>query len=363
VTVPGPQDRLRAGKLPAALLSRLLAAYPTTDPTVLVGPGIGRDATAIAFGDRVLVAKTDPITFASAGAAAYLIDVNANDLACMGARARYLLVTALFPEGVSVADVERQFHELGDACGRRGISLVGGHTEVTQGVVRPILVGMMLGDAMPDRLVAPGGARPGDRILVGGAIAVEGTALLAREIPDRLVPLVGREMVGRAARLLESPGISVLPAIDALAGVHGVRALHDPTEGGLSTGIRELASASGCGAEIDRERVPVRPETVAVSEALGLDPLGMLASGSLLLAADPGAVDAIVASGHRGGVDFADIGRLTDVSGEFRLRDGGTTAELPEWTTDEVSRALESARAGHDHAHAVQAGAPQRRKD
>ena len=87
-------------------------------------------------------------------------------------------------------------------------------------------------------------------------------------------------LLDRAAQLPNEPGISVAKEAIALLDAGGVTALHDPTEGGLATGVRELALAAGCGATIDRDAVPVLPETAAVAEALGLDPLGMLASGA-----------------------------------------------------------------------------------
>ena len=201
---------LPVGKLPAALLGRLVAAHGSTDPAVLVGPGIGRDAAAIRLGDVVLVAKTDPITFATRSAAAYLVDVNANDLVCLGATPRWLLATALLPEGVTAPEVEEQFAELFAACARRGISLVGGHTEVTAGLDRTILVGLLLGETTEERLVRPGGARPGDRLLLTKGLALEGTALLANDLGERLGADIGKETVERAARLLAYPGISVV---------------------------------------------------------------------------------------------------------------------------------------------------------
>ena len=106
----------------------------------------------------------------------------------------------------------------------------------------------------------------------------------------------------------------------------------------------------------------MRAETDAIAAALGLDPLGMLASGSLLLAADPAAVDAIVSAGRERGVAFADIGRMTASAGQFMLLDAGGSAELPEWTTDEVSRALESVRGEGNHATAGDRGTVERRK-
>ncbi|HZQ65145.1 MAG TPA: AIR synthase-related protein [Gaiellaceae bacterium] len=333
---------LPVGKLPAHLLGRLIASYATSDPTVLVGPGIGGDAAAIDLGGRVLVVKSDPITFASKQPAQYLVDINANDLACLGGRPRWMMVTALLPEGTTEQRVEAHFRELRDACQQRQISLVGGHTEVTFGLSRPILVGVLIGDSEPGRLLRPGGARPGDVLLLTGAIAVEGTALVARELGARLDGAVDRAAIDRAAGFLDDPGISIAAEASALLDAGGVTALHDPTEGGLATGVRELALAAGCGATIDREAVPVLPETAAIAAALDLDPLGMLASGSLLAAADAASVDGLIATARRLGFALTAIGEVTGEAGRFVIREGGVERELPLYDSDEVTRALET---------------------
>src|SRR5215210_6994243 len=188
---------LPAGKLPGWLLRKVLPGS-LRDPDVLVGPGLGRDAAAIAVGERVIVAKNDPITFASEGGAAHLVEVNANDVACMGATPRWLLVTALLPHGVTPADVLNQFAELRETRRQRSVELIGGHTEIVPGLERPILVGMMLGDASPNDLLTPGQARAGDILLVTKGLAIEGTALLGREREAELQERIGNEAV-RAA--------------------------------------------------------------------------------------------------------------------------------------------------------------------
>jgi len=328
-------SHLPVGKLPGQLLARLIGSYATSDPTVVVGPGIGGDAAAIDLGSTMLAVKSDPITFASESPAQYLVDVNANDLACLGATPRWMMVTALLPEGTTEEAVETHFRELRDACVQREISLVGGHTEITFGLQRPILVGVLLGEVDPDRLLRPGGASPGDRLLLTRAIAIEGTALVARELGARLRAELGPELVSRAANFLADPGISVVGAANALLDAGGITALHDPTEGGLATGVRELALAAGCGAVVDREAVPVFPETAAIAAALDLDPLGMLASGSLLAAVRPDAVDRVVEL-HLGATP---IGELT-ADGRFVLRVDGAEQELATYDSDETTRVL-----------------------
>jgi hydrogenase maturation factor len=340
-----PTDRvpgaLPAGKLPGDLLGRLVAAYGTRDPAVVVGPGRGRDAAAIALGATTLAVKTDPITFATDRAGHYLVEVNANDLACLGATPRWLLVTALLPEGATTPEmVEDQFRELHDACAARGISLVGGHTEITLGLDRPILVGTLIGEVAPGRLLKPGGARPGDKLLLTKGIAVEGTALLARELGERLRPVLGDDLLDRAAHLLLAPGISVVPDASILLAHGGVTALHDPTEGGLAVGVRELADAAGCGATIVREKIPILPETAAICTALALDPLGLLASGSLLAAVEPSAARDLIAAGSSAGIPIKLIGEVTPPERGFVLVAGGRPRPLPDFVSDEVTRVL-----------------------
>lgn len=330
---------LPAGKLPMWLLKKVL---PTSGhgADVLIGPGIGRDAAAIAVGDRVMIVKSDPITFAESGAEEHLVDVNANDIACMGGIPRWMLVTALLPVGVTPADILRDFASLRDACQRRSVELIGGHTEIVPGIVRPILVGMMIGEVEPARLIEPGKARAGDALLLTKGLAIEGSALLARDHAEALRGRVPEAVIERARRFLDEPGISVLRDARLANDAGKVAALHDPTEGGLATAIREIGMASGVGAVIDAEAIPILPETEAIASALGLDPLGMLASGALLMAARPEAVPAILSAGKQAELPVTVIGHLTDEPGIFTLRTGSESRPLPEFAVDEVARWL-----------------------
>ncbi|MBA3450792.1 MAG: hydrogenase expression protein [Chloroflexia bacterium] len=332
-------EALPPGKLPGWLLQKVLPVSPR-DANVIVGPGLGMDAAAVIVGDRVIVAKNDPITFASDGSAEHLVEVNANDVACMGATPRWLLLTALLPHGVTPAAVLNQFGELREACSRRSVDLIGGHTEIVPGLVRPILVGMMLGETSRDELIEPGQAQPGDMLLLTKALAIEGSALLAKERRAELLERIGDHNLQLAEDLLRTPGISVVRDADAARRAGGVTALHDPTEGGFATAVREIATVSHAGADIDAHAIPILPETRAIADALGLDPLGMLASGALLIAARAEAVPAIKRSVEAEGIAINVVGRLTVDRGAFAMNTPSGQRELPEFAVDEVAREL-----------------------
>jgi hydrogenase maturation factor len=243
--------RLPAGKLPPALLARLLERSPPRDPAVVLGPAVGEDACAIRVPGGVLIAATDPITLTGAGVGSHAVWVNANDVAVMGVRPRWFLASVLLPEGTTTDEVEALFAHMTQALDRLGASLVGGHTEITPVVRQPVVVGQMLGLSEGDRFVTTGGVRPGDAIVQVGPVPVEGAAVLAAEARDRLegVP-AGQLELARAA--IETPGISVVEPALASAEL-GATALHDPTEGGLATGLSELAEASRVRLRIDPE--------------------------------------------------------------------------------------------------------------
>jgi hydrogenase maturation factor len=331
---------LPVGKLPPQLLERLLAKLAPADPRVVIGPRLGEDAAVVDMGDRYLIVTTDPVTFATDEAGWYALHVNANDVAVRGARALWFLATVLLPEGLaSEGVVERLFADLGEACAELGVALIGGHTEVTAGLPRAIVAGCMLGEVAKDRLVTTGGARPGDTLLLTKGVPLEGAAIVARErAAEALRRGVAADVVKRAGDFLRRPGISVVPEARAACGAARVHAMHDPTEGGVATACWELAQAGDVGVRVDRERIPVLREGRVLCEAFGLDPLGTIASGSLLLAVDPGDVESVIAACRGAGVECASIGRVTEASQGVSLVTGGHARPMPTFPQDEITR-------------------------
>ena len=330
---------MQAGKLPLEMLAGLLDQVEADDPRVVLGPRPGEDAAVIDIGDRYLVAKTDPITFATDLIGWYLVQVNVNDLAVVGATPRWLMVTLLLPEGAPPETVADIFRQLREACASLDIALVGGHTEITYNLPRPVAVGALLGEAEKDEIVLTSGVRPGDSILLTKGVAIEGTSILAREAPEALASAgVDTDVIERAREMLFSPGISVLRDAQVARSAAPVHAMHDPTEGGVATGLLEMAAAAGVGLAIDGDRIPVVPECAAICHALGLDPLGLIASGALLAAVAPEEAPRVVAALAGEGIAAAEIGRATDASEGLKLTSAGGVRELPRFDRDELAR-------------------------
>ena len=325
---------LRPGKLPPDLLREIISSLPAADPRVRLGPGVGRDAAVIELADRCLVIKTDPVTFATGEIGHYVVHVNANDVACMGAQPLYFMLTSLLPSGCDEALPRSIVAQVLAACGALGITFLGGHTEMTTGIDRPLLTGVMLGEAACDELVRPDRARAGDVILLTKGVPIEGAALIAREKGAELLSrAVDPALVQRAANLLREPGISVVREA-RIAASTGAVVLHDPTEGGLATAIWELCEATGLGAQIQRTQIPLVPEGQALCDAFGLDPLGVIASGALLIGIAPDSAPALQERIEAAGIRCRPIGRFVSPEQGVRLDNG----PLPRFDSDEITR-------------------------
>jgi len=281
------------------------------------------------------------LTFATDLIGAYAVHVNTNDIACMGARPAWLMTTVLLPEGAPAELAATIFGQVLETCEALGIELVGGHTEFTYRLERPIVAAALLGEVEREGLVRPEGARPGDALILTKGIAIEGTAVLAREAAEDLRRLgVSDGDIEAARNYLFDPGISVLKEAMAACGAVRVHAMHDPTEGGLATALYEMAEAGGTGAAVDPGKVSVLPLTRRLCEAAGLEPMGLLASGSLLLAVAEGDAAAVLEAIRGAGVPAERIGRLLEPGAGVIIEGDIQERPVPRFARDEVARFL-----------------------
>ncbi len=337
---------MKTGKLDIDILKGILERYSILDPRVVIGPKIGEDAAVIDSGegsDHHWVVTSDPITFTTEEIGYYGVVVNMNDLATMGATPKWFLATLLFPEESSLESIEKVFKQIHDACQRFKISFVGGHTEVTPGIGKIVLSGHMIGEVRKDGLVTTSGAREGDLLLLVKGVCIEGTSIIAREREsDLLARGIKPSLVQKAKSFIYDPGIDVLRAARIACDSVSVHSMHDPTEGGLINGIVEVALASEKEIEANLERVLIYGESKILCQEYGLNPLGVIASGALLLTISPSDLSTLLRAFGEASIPIEVIGQVKRGKPRVLAIDGKGTKELHPLQRDEILKIYEN---------------------
>jgi len=334
---------LPAGKLPNDQLEALISDIRPGDSTVLVGPNVGQDAAAVLFppSENVLILKSDPITFATQEAAYYAVTVNANDVIAMGAVPRWFLASILLPLGSTAEQAAEHIRKLQATCAALGIALCGGHTEITPVVNQALVGGCLAGSVTRGRLLRKENASAGDRVLLTKGVAVEATAILAREFPTELRALgVSEKTLERCRNFLFDPGISVITEGRIAAQTGHVVAMHDVTEGGLSTALEELSRAAGRRIHLFTDRIFVYKETRLLCDLIGLDPAGLIGSGSMLIVCRPAGAAEVQRKIAEAGVQVTEIGEIGEPGfGIDATDEAGRQSAWPHFEVDEITRA------------------------
>ncbi|HZY93470.1 MAG TPA: AIR synthase family protein [Candidatus Bathyarchaeia archaeon] len=295
------------GKIPPDALKRLV--YPHTgkkNRRLIFGPGIGVDSAAVRENKHAIVFKTDPVTGTASHIGSHSIHINANDIATTGAKPVWFLCTILLPPGTQQSKLKQIMLEMDQTSRELGITIIGGHCEATKGLDRPMIIGFMIGEA-GHRLLSSRDAKVGDRILLTKTAGLEGSAIIAWDHKDQLRNL-DRRLLDRARKFAKQ--LSIVKEALPLSKIRGIHALHDPTEGGVLNGLWELAEASGLGIRVSPDNIPVEDETIQICHALGLDPLKLMSSGTLLVAVAPRSVKQAKAVLKRIGVRVSDVGLM-----------------------------------------------------
>jgi len=317
------------------LRSMIYTHLGQADARVLVGPKIGEDAAVIDFGDRVFVTHSDPITGAIEDIGSLAVKVSTNDVASRGARPRWITVVIFLPEGSSLGLLRTIMEQVDSEAKKIGVAVVGGHTEVTPGINRPVLAVTAMGEAPRDKYVTSSGAKKGDRIIMTKGAAIEGTAIFALELRELLKERLGAGLVERARKFLED--VSIAKEASVAMEVGGVTAMHDATEGGVAGALQELAIASNLGLIAHEEEVFVRPETEAVCRALGADPIRTISSGTLMIASKAEGARSIVDNLAAEGIRAFVIGEFMDRErGLWFIRRDGSRLDLSEPIQDQL---------------------------
>jgi len=299
---------------------------------LVLGPGIGRDTAVVRLGKKLVVLTADPVTGATKQIGEHSVHINANDIAATGAKPVWYMCTLLLPLGTSEKTLAGMMSGIDRASRSLGVTIVGGHTEVTRGLDRPLIAGFMIGE-IGGRVLSSANIRVGDWILMTKTAGIEGTAILASEYSERL-KRIKRETVRKAQSFAKH--ISIVEEAISISKIAGVHALHDPTEGGVLNGLWELAEASGLGIEVWADRIPLAAETSRICSELRLDPLRLMSSGCLLVAVAPHSVGRVMKALRNHRVRVSEVGRVRPrAEGRFFLK-GGKKLDLVAVPQDEL---------------------------
>jgi hydrogenase maturation factor len=331
---------LTVGKLDPSILRELVFnRLGIQDSRVLLAPNIGEDATVIDFGDRALVVHSDPITGAVENVGWLAVNVCTNDIATRGIHPLWILTVLLLPEAFTITQLKDITAQIDRASKQLGVAVVGGHSEVTVGINRPIIITTAIGEAVNKKFVRTSGAKVGDFIIMTKGAAIEGTAILAYELSSLLEEKIGKKTVEKAKKFIKMTSV----VKDALTAVEAgeVHAMHDATEGGIAGGLQEIAWASNVGLVAYETKIPVCPETDVICKTLGIDSLKTIRSGTLIIAAKPESAEKIVAALTREGVRASIIGKVTEKKqGAYIIRKNGAKLNLSKPIKEELWTAL-----------------------
>lgn len=343
-----PSEFFPTGKIKSKILSLLLNKYCSSkiDERVILGSQIGEDAAVIDMGDKYLVAKTDPITFLDYKPGIYnnigfwVVNVNVNDVACCGAIPKWFQTTILLPEkGTTEELIEKTFKEIHETCKNLGISVVGGHTEITVGLDKPMAIGCLMGEVEKDKLVKTSGAKVGDAIILTKGIVIEGTSIIATEKERELLERgLDKQFIERCKQYIYDPGISVLKEAILANQNFKIHAMHDPTEGGLAYGLFELAYSSSTGVLIDYNSIKILPESEKLCNIYGLNPLGTISSGSLLITLDEKDSTDLIDLLIENGIYAVKIGKIVEKKEGLKIVKNDVKSELVYSEREEITK-------------------------
>ena len=332
--------KLPAGKVPASILEDIVFKnLGVKHKEVAVGPAFGIDGAVVNVGNRSLVISSDPITGALGKIGWLAVNINSNDISTFGVEPSFFLSCILLPEDTDTRTVESISTQMGEAATNLGMAIVGGHCEVTPGLSNPIVVGCALGVTEKDNYVTADNAKKGDKLILTKSAGIEGTAILASDREQQLRKVLNAKIIDNAKEFYNL--ISVVKEAIIAYKTGGVDAMHDPTEGGIVGGIHEIAEASGLGVKVVEERIRIQPETNEICKYFQIDPLQLIGSGALLIAAKPQYAEEIVKKLQAERVDAAVVGEFQEDRAECRiLRKTGQTEPLPKPISDHLWTAL-----------------------
>lgn len=328
---------LPIGKLDSDLLDKIVfKKIKYKRPEVLQRPGIGEDCAVVDFGEYDCIMSTDPITGSAEDIGKLAINVTLNDIASNGIEPLGIMLAVMLPYGTTEDDVDKIMKQAGEEAEKHCIEIIGGHTEITDAVNRPIIVSTAIGRCEKGRSVNSENIEIGDKILVSKEIGIEGIGIISTDRRDKLEGKLTEEEIKLAQSFMK---LTSVVREGVLAGDAGVDGMHDITEGGLLGAVWEMCQTSGLGAKIYYDKIPRSPVTEKICEILNIDFLRLISSGSMLIVAKEKNAEELISRAEKENILITEIGTITE-SGRVMIKNG-EAVEITPPESDELYKALE----------------------
>jgi hydrogenase expression/formation protein HypE len=301
------------GRLSHALVEGVLMPELGLDPEAtledqaVLEPLAGRPAITT---DSFVV---KPLFFPGGDIGSLAVYGTVNDLAVGGAVPRFLSLALVIEEGLSIETLRRVAKSIRAACSRSGIRLVTGDTKVVErGSADGLFVTTTgVGVVPPGRRLSAAHARPGDRVVVSGPIGDHGIAVLSR-----------REGLALDTDLVSDSAPVHGLVLSALEVEPNIRCLRDPTRGGVSSALNEIARASRVGIRLDERAIPVRPAVRGACELFGFDPLYVACEGRVVAIVPPQSAERVLET-----MRVRELGQHAAIIGEVVAEHPGVVTE------------------------------------
>ncbi len=327
---------MKIGKIPADLLQELIFKnIKHKRKEVLMGSGVGEDCAVVDFGDYIGVLSTDPITGASSEIGSLAVHISCNDVASNGVEPVGLLLTILAPPDTTEEELKEIMEDANRTACEVDVEIMGGHTEITDAVNKVVISTTAIGRQPKNGMTFSKGAKPGDRLIMTKHAGLEGAAIIAQDLEERLRGKVSSEALEEAKTYAKE--ISVVKE-GKIAGAFGVNSMHDVTEGGVLGALWELGEASDLGVKVHVEDIPLRKATEEITKTLGIDALRLISSGVMIMSVDPSKKDALLREFYKQGVEATDVGEV--ISRDSYLLKGDHREPLGPPDADELYKVI-----------------------
>jgi len=329
---------LKTGKLDSRLLEEIVFKnIKYKRPEVITRPGVGEDCAVVDFGSYECVLSTDPITAAVGEIGRLAVHISCNDIASNGIEPLGIMLTVMLPEGTTEEQVEEIMKQAGQTSEELGVEIIGGHTEITPAVTKPVIVSTAIGRGAKWSSQQAENMKPGDYILMTKQAGLEGTGIIAGDFRDELAGILSDEEFEEAAQMLKQ--VSVVRE-GVIAGKIGTSGMHDITEGGVLGAVWEMCDIAKTGAEVWGDQIPVAEVTKKICDRFDIDYLRLISSGSMMIMVHPETKDRLERELKNAGIPVACIGRICDPEEGIRMVVGSEKIVIAPPASDELYKVI-----------------------